>query len=175
MADPFTGQISIFAGTFAPRDWALCDGSIMNIQDNGALYSLLGTSFGGNGRTTFGLPDFRGRIPVGYGTGTGLTPWYFGEVIGVETIPLDQQTMAAHSHPLQGSELLADSSDPTGRVLATDTGGKETPYLPASQTPKGMSVLAVSEVGESLAHENRAPYQVLNYIIALAGTYPSRN
>jgi microcystin-dependent protein len=175
MADPFTGQISIFAGTFAPRNWALCDGSIISIQEHEALFSLLGSSFGGDARTTFGLPDLRGRIPVGCGYGTGLIPWYVGEKRGVETIPLDQQTMAAHSHPLQGSTHLADSTDPTGKVLATDTGGTETPYLHAPSQLKGMSALAVSEVGESSPHENRAPFQVVNYIIALVGTFPSRN
>ena len=175
MAEPYVGQSTIFAGTFAPRGWAFCNGTILNVVGNESLFSLLSNAFGGDGVNTFALPDLRGRIPVGVGRGPGLSNWVIGEQMGVENVTCTVEEMPPHSHPLQGSSQLADSNDPVSRVLAADTGGTEIPYLERSISPQAMMPSAVSVVGGNQSHPNMAPYIALNYIIALLGTYPSRN
>lgn len=174
MAEPFIGQITLFAGNFAPRGWALCQGQILAIESNESLYSLIGTTYGGNGTTTFGLPDLRGRIPVGIGRGTGLSQWAIGERQGTETTVLNINQMPSHSHPLQASSDTGDNTDPTGRILATDA-ADEKPYEPTAEQPQALLNSAVLNVGNNQPHDNRAPWMALNYIIALLGIFPSRN
>ncbi len=175
MAEPYIGQITIFAGTFAPKGWAFCNGTILTVVGNESLFSLLGNAFGGDGVNTFALPDLRGRIPVGLGMGPGLSNWIIGERMGVEEVACAEEDMPPHSHPMWGSSNLVDSTDPSQKVLASDSGLGETPYVEVSTSPQAMMQTAVSEVGGSQPHPNMAPYMALNYIIALLGVYPSRN
>ncbi len=117
MSDYFIGEIRLFAGNFAPRDWAFCEGQIMSIAQNTALFSLLGTQYGGNGQTTFALPDLRGRVPMHQGQGPGLSPRDIGEVSGSETVTLLSTQMPAHSHALRASTTAAAGSTPAGALL----------------------------------------------------------
>jgi microcystin-dependent protein len=173
MAEPYVGQITIFAGNFAPRGYAFCEGQLMAIASNEMLFSLIGTTYGGDGQTTFALPDLRGRIPVGVGTGPGLSAWVPGERQGQESVTLAMKEMPSHSHTLQGSNGQSDSNDPTNNVLGTEQTDK--PYLPTLNGPQVMSAEAVLATGGNQGHSNMAPSLTLNYIIALDGIYPSRN
>jgi len=169
MSEPFIGEIKLFAGTFAPRGWAFCAGQILSIAQNTALFSLLGTTYGGNGQTTFALPDLRGRVPVHDGPTTTL-----GEVAGLEQVTLLQNQLPAHSHALMASALPANSGVPTGRGVA-DTSGNGALIYAAGGAAAAMSPAAIEPVGQSLPHENRMPYLAMNYIIAVEGIFPSRN
>jgi microcystin-dependent protein len=182
--DPILGTISIFAGTFAPKGWALCDGSILSISSNTALFSLLGTTYGGNGTTTFALPDLRGRVPIHQGQGPGLSFYNLGQSGGVEQVTLTVSEIPAHNHPATGKvatggdDVLTDIS--AGNLLASESrGGGDA--LNIYNTGAGTSFMAdnsvqvtVGPTGGSLPHENRQPYLALNYIIATQGIYPSR-
>src|SRR3954453_18765030 len=117
MSEPFIGEIKLFAGNFAPRGYALCNGQLLAISQNPALFSILGTTYGGNGQTTFGLPDLRGRVPMHAGQGPGLTPRSLGEQSGTETVTLLSTQMPAHSHSLTADNNSADVTDPTGHAL----------------------------------------------------------
>ncbi len=177
MSDPFTGEIRMFAGNFAPRNWALCIGTIMSISDNNALYSLLGTSYGGDGRVTFGLPDMRGRIPLHQGNGPGLTPRAIGQRFGWEEVSLSINQIPAHTHKLQASTSDATSSNPASDVLASHSDG-DLPYATESTDPtriQTMNSQTVALSGGSQAHTNMMPYQCVSFIICLFGLYPSRN
>ena len=177
MSEPFLGEIKMFAGNFAPRGWALCDGQLLAVAQNDALFSLLGTIYGGDGRTTFGLPDLRGRAPMHYGSGPGLTPRNIGTRGGTETETLTVGQMPAHAHDvvnLRATGNPADASDPAGNSL-----GLAEIYSPA--TPDAAlgagSVSAdpnTSAAGASQGHSNMPPYLAVNFIIALVGIYPSR-
>lgn len=117
MSDPFVGEIRMFAGNFAPRQWAFCNGQLMAISQNDALFSLLGTIYGGDGRSSFGIPDMRGRIPMHWGTGPGLTPRPIGQKMGVESVALTANQIPSHSHTMQASTDSVSSVNPTGTVL----------------------------------------------------------
>ena len=171
MSEPFVGEIRMFAGNFAPRGWALCDGQLLAVSQNDALFSLLGTIYGGDGRTTFGLPDMRGRIPVHAGSGPGLSPRRLGEKRGVETVTLTVNQLPSHTHTMQASSNLGDAPGPAGRVLAKSTSMDA--YINDPPTT-GLGAGAISSIGESGAHTNLQPYSCVNYIIALFGIYPSR-
>lgn len=174
MSTPFLGEIRMFGGNFAPRFHAFCSGQILSIAQNTALFSLLGTMYGGNGQTTFALPDLRGRRPVGFGQGPGLTPRTIGEIGGVETVTLLATEMPAHNHPAQGASAGGSSTDPSNAVWAASVGGRTPPplYRPPGN-PQNMA--ATAAVGGNQPHENRQPYLAISYIIALNGVYPSRN
>ncbi|OMH33805.1 phage tail protein [Motiliproteus sp. MSK22-1] len=170
MSDPFIGEIRMFAGNFAPRTWAFCDNSLITPGSNEALFSLLGTRYGGNGRTTFALPDMRGRLPMHQGTGPGLTPRPIGQRTGVETVTLTAADMPSHTHPLEGSGNDGDSAEPQSRTLgsgqqAFDTGNTNLVAMSPSQ---------VSDAGGSQPHYNMMPFLCVSFIIALQGDYPSR-
>lgn len=168
--EPFIGQIMLFGGTFAPRSWAFCDGQLLAINANTALFSILGTTYGGDGRTNFGLPDLRGRVPMHAGTGPGLTPRSVGQRTGVETVTLAASQMPAHSHDMNFVNVPADNDRPSGDLLA------RTAIYSAATTPIGqLSASTISQSGGSQAHENMQPTLCINYIIALQGIYPSRN
>ena len=168
MSDPFLGEIRMFAGSFAPRFWHFCDGSLVAINDNEALYSLLGTVYGGDGRTTFGLPDLRGRVPVNQGSGPGLSSYYPGEKLGTEQVQLSIPNLPGHSHQLQASETDAASTSPEGNVTAKYA-------MHMTQTPDAtMESGSIEETGGSAPHYNMQPYTVINFIICANGTYPSR-
>ena len=172
MADPFVGEIRMFAGSFAPQGWAFCDGQLLTVSQNDALFSLFGTIYGGDGRTTFGLPDLRGRVPIHAGSGPGLSPRSLGSALGSETEALAIPTLTNHSHTYQASEHIADEAHPTGNVLAQPAAAS--PYFPAVPSV-GLAAAAVSNVGEGQSHQNVMPFLCVNFIVALFGVYPSRN
>ncbi len=176
--DPYLGEIRIFAGTYAPQGWALCQGQLLAIRQYTALFALLGVNYGGNGTTTFGLPDLRGRLPVGTGQSPGNSNYAQGVTTGAETVALTLQNIGAHTHLLQAG-TSSDSSSPAGNVLAAFPGGRgggTTSYAPASAaTPGAMSSQALSgSGGSSQPHDNMQPYLTLNFIIALQGIFPPR-
>lgn len=179
--EPFIGQISLFGFNFAPKDWAICDGQLLSIAQNSALFALIGTTYGGNGQTNFALPDLRGRVPMGQGQGPGLSPRNMGEVSGSENVTLQQSQMPMHSHMLSVSNQTASASDPTGHVLAASTGsdpvdGATVTVNTYGTNPTGTaSPQAISTAGGSQPHDNMQPYLTMNYCIALVGVFPSRN
>ncbi|HEY9000099.1 MAG TPA: tail fiber protein [Mucilaginibacter sp.] len=197
------GEIRGFAANFAPMNWALCQGQILSIASNTALFSILGTQYGGNGQTTFGLPDLRGRAIVGTGQGNGLSPYTNGLLTGTESVTLISGNLPQHNHiatvtagtggsgqiVLNGSNGQAGQLSPGGNILGNDAVQNVSLYA-ASGTPVALdaSTIAVTNVdgphlstvtlnptGGSSPHENRQPSLVVNYIICLIGTYPSRN
>jgi len=165
--DPFIGQIQDFGFNFAPKGWALCDGKLLSIAQNTALFSLLGTQFGGDGKTTFGLPDLRGRIPVGQGQGPGLSDYAVGEVYGIENETLSLQEMPIHNHGLRATNDGADTTSPTN----TSLGAGE--YFNATPNASG-SPLSLAPTGGNQSHNNMQPTLVTSWCIALQGVYPSR-
>ncbi|MCG8428086.1 MAG: tail fiber protein [Chromatiales bacterium] len=172
MSEPFVGEIRMFAGNFAPRGWAFCDGQLLAVSQNDALFSLLGTIYGGDGRTTFGLPDMRGRVPIHAGSGPGLSPRRLGAKAGAEKVTLTVNQLPSHTHNLQASTTLANDSEPAGNVLAQSAGAE----LYNTKTPdREFASNLISTVGGSRSHTNLAPFLCINFIIALFGIYPSRH
>jgi microcystin-dependent protein len=170
--DPFLGEIRMFAGNYAPRGWALCNGQLLAISANTALFSLLGTYYGGDGRVTFGLPDLRGRVPVDAGQGPGLTNRDLGEVAGSETVTLTMNEMAQHTHTATGNQGPGNSASPAGNVWAGSS-RRDSTYTP---TPTGaLGRDAVGLTGGNQPHANMQPYLTVNFIIALQGIYPPRS
>lgn len=166
MAEPFLSEIRIFSFNFAPRGWAQCNGQLLPINQNQALFSLLGTTYGGNGQTNFALPDFRGRVPMHFGSGFVL-----GQKAGLETHTLLITELPSHSHQVIASANGPTLTSPVGNLWASNTG-----FAPYGTTPNtNMSAQAVSTVGGSQPHENRSPYLTLNICIALQGIFPSPN
>ncbi len=169
--EPFLGQIVLFGGNFAPRGWAKCEGQLLPISSNTALFSLLGTLYGGDGETTFGLPDLRGRAPIGYGNGNGLSHYNLGSKGGSEQTTLSIGQMPSHTHTLMGQMEPGGSGMPVGRTMATSLDHRL--YGPNTNAP--MDGDAVENTGGGQSHDNRQPYMAMNYLIALQGTYPSEN
>lgn len=169
--DPYVGEIRLFAGNFAPRGWATCDGQLLPIAQNTALFSLLGVTYGGDGRTTFALPNLRDRVPVHQGQGPGLTNRPLGQPGGSATVTLLTTEMPAHSHSLRALPDPAESAVPGGKSLAR--GVNFTPYTTAPNVT--MHPAAVSAVGGGQPHNNQAPYLPLTFIIALQGIFPPRS
>lgn len=179
MADSFLGEIRIFGFTFAPYDWAFCNGQSLSIVQNSGLYAILGTTFGGDGSSTFNLPNLQGRAPMDAGSGPGLSPRNPGEVNGTETVSLTTVQIPAHSHPLVGQDLPADRKDPAGAYPAkgAKTVGPSLRPVNTYQTAAPADAMAASALGSaggSADHENRQPYLVFNFCISLYGTWPSR-
>jgi microcystin-dependent protein len=174
MSEPYVGEIRLFAGSFAPRGWALCDGQLLSVSSNDALFSLFGTIYGGDGRTTFGLPDMRGRIPVHQGTGPGLSNRRLGSKGGAETVTLTENQLPAHAHAT-GSGNAATSADPSSKVMGTT--GRQFYGAAAGATPGSTaSAPQVSQiVGANQAHANVMPFQCVNFIICISGLFPPRN
>jgi len=179
--EPFVGQIMMAGFKFAPEGWAFCDGQLIPISNNQALYSLLGTRYGGNGRTTFALPDLCGRAPISQGDGPGLTPHRNGEKGGQESVYLDVMQLPPHDHSgmvhPRASNQVADESSPTDHFPAVETTGRNQVegYRPDYNTEMGPSPFTTSTTGRGQAHSNMQPYAVVNFIIALWGIYPSRS
>ena len=171
MSEPFIGEIRMFAGNFAPQGWAFCDGQVLSIADNDALFSLFGTAYGGDGTNTFGLPDLRGRLPVHAGTGPGLSPRQIGARDGAEQVTVVAAELPSHTLGLLASSQAATDALPQGKVLAqTDSPlyGVDTPFI-------DMNNDADTTVGGSQPHTNLMPFLCVNFIVALFGIYPSRN
>lgn len=171
MAQPYIGEIRMFAGSFAPAGWAMCDGSLYPIAENDALFTLVGTTFGGDGQETFGVPDLRGRVPIHMGTGPGLSGKTLGEMAGTETVTLTVNQLPAHKHtPLALSSGGTQTSPLNGFWAASGQSQYSSAALPAT----AMHATASSPTGGSQAHENMVPYLAVNFIISLYGRYPSQ-
>lgn len=171
--DSFLGEIRPVSFNFAPQGWLLCDGRMLDINTYQNLYALIGTTYGGNGINTFALPDLRGRVPIGVGTGiSGLTPRVIGQFVGNETVTLDVSTMPNHTHSLQVSSSAGNQLSPKNNIPATTT------YKNYFNNPAGpykeMDPLCVSNQGGNLAHNNMMPFIVLNYIICFDGSWPQQ-
>jgi len=178
MTSKYLGEIRMFAGNFAPSQNALCSGQILNIAQNSALFSLLGTYYGGNGTTTFGLPDLRGRIPVCMGTGAGLSPYNIGQVGGSEMVTLQSNQMPMHNHMMLANSANASLPTPGGNMAASQVSPITGFWVaPANATgnPIPMNSGVLSQAGGSQPHENRMPILTISFIIALSGIFPSRN
>ncbi len=174
MSEPFVGEIRMFAGNFAPRGWAFCDGQLLAVSQNDALFSLLGTIYGGDGRTTFGLPDLRGRIPIHAGSGPGLNPRRLGAKDGVEKVTVATSQLPSHTHPLQGVNTIANDPNPENHTVGISSTFDFYQTTNASGGGGEMSTQAITSVGGSRSHTNLMPYLCIHYIIALFGIYPSR-
>lgn len=174
MSEPFVGEIRMFAGNFAPRGWAFCDGQLLAVSQNDALFSLLGTIYGGDGRTTFGLPDLRGRLPIHAGSGPGLSPRRLGAKGGAENVTLTVNQLPSHGHNLGANASAGNSTNPSG-YFAQDAAGSNLYLNGASTQPAALNPATIGNVGGSRSHTNLMPFLCLNFIIALFGIYPSRN
>ncbi len=172
--DPFLGEIALVPYNFAPRGWAFCDGQILSIAQNTALFSLLGTTYGGNGQTTFALPDLRGRVPMhcGGGPGPGLSTYNLGQTGGVENVTLLASQMPAHNHALNANSANGTSDSPVNALPGKNASG--VPQFSAASNA-AMAAGAIGLTGGNQPHENLQPYLGLNYVIALQGIFPSRN
>ncbi len=170
MSEPFLGQIMLVPYNFAPRGWAFCSGQLLPIAQNTALFSLLGTTYGGNGTTTFALPDLQGRVPVGSGTGPGLSPVLPGQLGGSETVSLSANQMPSHSHAAAATQASATSTRPSGQLPAA---GQAIYGSPSDGSTLSPSFIQATGGGQPV--DVRQPYLGLSYIIALVGIFPSRD
>ncbi|MDX2067071.1 MAG: tail fiber protein [Haliscomenobacter sp.] len=174
----FMGQIIWFAGNFAPRNFAFCQGQIVNISSNTALFSILGTTFGGNGTTTFGLPDFQGRVAVGAGQGPGLSAYALGQKAGENLTTIKVENMPAHIHSLNGAAVPGNANTPVGNLIA-NTGSRSNPDLEYNNTPNvatvKMAPQAIMPSGGGLPFNNEQPGLGMNFVICTHGIFPSRN
>ncbi len=169
--DPFIGQVMMFGGNFAPRGWALCNGQLLPISSNQALFSILGTQFGGDGKSTFALPDLRGRFAMHPGTGSGLSPRKIGQRGGAETVTLTKNQIPAHNHTVGCAGRGGSSDNPTDRFPA----GSDPANSYHNNTNTTMNGSMIGNTGGGAAHDNMSPFLGVNFIIALEGIYPSRN
>ncbi|KGO83836.1 hypothetical protein Q762_00895 [Flavobacterium cauense R2A-7] len=171
-SEPFIGQIAVVAFNYAPQGWAKCEGQLLPIAQNQALFALLGTTYGGDGMTTFALPDLRGRVPMGDGNGPGLTPRVLGEKSGSETNTLTIAQMPMHNHTVNASTVDGDQNVPTGSIPANTKALDKEYTASAANTTMSPSMIGVS--GGSQPVNNIQPYTTLTYIIALQGVWPTR-
>lgn len=181
MSEPYVGEIRMFGGNYAPSGWALCNGQLLPIGEYQALYALIGTTYGGNGTTTFALPDLQGRIPVGEGSGPGLTPRTIGQSAGSEMVTLTVATIPGHSHPLLATKSAVSSASVTSSVVpgAPTVAGAKFYTTPVSGEPdptrQNMAAGACAAMGGSQPHDNIMPSLCVSFIISLSGIYPTRS
>ncbi|WP_165185478.1 phage tail protein [Caulobacter soli] len=179
MTQPYIGEIRLFGGNFAPMGWAMCDGQLIAIATNDTLYNLLGTTYGGDGVNTFGVPDLRGRVPSHMGTKNGMT-YAIGQPGGTESVTLTPQQLPQHTHPMFASSATGTLNVPTATSLLSNQGptgtgiNAYTPYN-ASNPQVALSAASTTPVGGNQPHDNMQPYLGVNFIIALYGVYPSQN
>jgi microcystin-dependent protein len=169
MPQPYVGEIRLFAGNFAPLGWALCQGQLVDIAENETLYSLIGTTYGGDGQRTFALPDLRGRVPVHQGQGPGLSLRTLSQTGGAENVTLQTGQTPSHMHVAHASTAAATVATPSGNVLAVTTAAS---YGPSPATTAMASSAIGSVWGDPKPHDNMAPTLTVNYIISLSGIYP---
>lgn len=171
MSDPFIGEIRIFGGNFAPVGWEFCNGQLLPISENDVLFALLGTTYGGDGQSTFALPDLRGRLPIHMGAGSGLTPRVAGQAGGTETVTLSTPQLPAHAHgPVTASQVTPSTGVAVGNLTAQD----DVERYSSTQTVT-MAPGTVTPTGGSQPHDNLQPYLCVNFIISTQGIFPSRN
>ena len=172
MAQPYVGEIRMFAGNFAPAGWMFCDGTQLPISENETLFQLIGTTFGGDGQETFNLPDLRGRVPIHQGTNpsTGST-YTLGQMAGTESITLTTQQIPSHPHALTATTNVGTQANPGGNILANSQGPQ--PYI-QENPDNNLNAQALGPAGGSQPHENRQPFLGINFIISLFGLFPSR-
>jgi microcystin-dependent protein len=174
MSDQFVAEIRMFPTNFAPKGWAFCDGQLLPISQNTALFSLLGTTYGGDGRSTFGLPNLQGRAPMHPGQGSGLSLRGLGEETGQENVTLLPSQIPAHSHPLNAANSDATSSTPEQQLVASGQGGVKV-FGPSTGTPVTLAAQMAAPAGGGFPHNNMMPYLTLNFCIALQGIFPPRS
>jgi microcystin-dependent protein len=173
MSQPYVGEIRMFGGNFPPAGWARCDGQLMDISQNDTLFNLIGTTFGGDGQSTFGIPDLRGRIPIHMGTGSGLSNYVIGQSGGAETVTLNTQQIPSHTHPAFCFSGGGGTQDPKAALWA---GSDITQYAaPPPNTTMGNPPIPTTPDGGSQPHDNMIPFLVVEYIISLFGVFPSQN
>jgi microcystin-dependent protein len=172
VSDPYLGEIRVVPYNFAPRGWALCNGQLMAISQNTALFSLLGTTYGGNGINTFALPDLRSRVGVHVGQGPGLSPYDLGQQGGSETVTLTTGQLAPHGHPMNCLNAAGNQYQPNNGVPAIDAG--QNPQYGPTKAVGTMAANIIGPSGGGQPHNNVQPYLTLNYVIALAGIFPQR-
>ena len=170
MSEPFLAEVRLVGFNFAPRGWAFCDGQILPINQNQSLYSLLGTNYGGDGRTSFALPDLRGRTPIHVGDGHRLA-----QKSGAETVTLTAAEIAAHTHTVKASSTAANQGNPSGRIMAAADPGFNHFRPPEAASTTALRSGTVTNAGGGQAHNNMQPYLAVNFCIALRGLFPSRN
>ena len=170
MVQPFIGEIRMFAGNFKPVGWEFCNGQLMPISENTALFQAIGTTYGGDGQETFALPDLRGRLPIHQGTGAGLTGHIAGDNGGVEEVTLTIQQIPIHTHPLLASSNPAQTNAPANQVLAQDNFVGADPYVEDTPTVN-LAVQSIAPIGGSQPHTNFQPYLGINFIISLFGIF----
>jgi microcystin-dependent protein len=170
MAQPYVGEIRMFAGNFAPAGWSFCNGSLLPISENEVLFALIGTTYGGDGEETFALPDLQSRVPIHMGTGPGGISYPIAQMGGVETVTLTLQQIPVHTHALQAADAGADLISPTGATPAEAV--KRFYRAPGSPVPFHAS--AIGPTGGSQPHENLQPFLCINYIISLFGIFPQQ-
>ena len=175
MADPFVAEIRLFPFNFPPSGWAFAAGQLMPISQNTALFSLLGTFYGGDGKSTFGLPDLQGNCAISAGSGNGLTPRYIGETGGTSAVTLLQTEMPLHTHQAKADATLADLNTPVGNAFARVTSGVGNVYNNSTQNVVALNIGSCQPAGSSLPHNNMMSFLTLNWCIALQGVYPPRS
>jgi microcystin-dependent protein len=176
MSNPFVAEIRIFGFNFAPKGWAFCDGQLLPISQNTALFSLLGTFYGGDGKSTFALPDMQGNVPLNQGQSNTGTQYFLGQQSGSETVTLLQSEMPFHTHQLMGLGVAGNRTNPIGNSIARTTSGL--PFIAPTNNPAptivSMAVQTVSPNGGSAPHNNMMPYVTMNFCIAMQGVFPPR-
>lgn len=174
MSDPYIGEIRLFGFNFAPQGWAQCNGQLLAISQNTALFAILGVTYGGDGRTTFGLPNLQGQAPLSFGQGPGLSSRVLGQSGGEPSVTLITSEIAQHTHPAAASTNLGDQANPANSVWATGAGSRGQNFY-ASSADVAMSSQAIGPAGGSQPHNNLPPYLALNFCICLQGVFPPRS
>ncbi|HSI61752.1 MAG TPA: tail fiber protein [Candidatus Saccharimonadia bacterium] len=174
MADPFVAEIRIFGFNFAPKGWAFCNGQLLPISQNTALFSLLGTFYGGDGKSTFALPNLEGNVPMGVGQGAGLTDRFLGETSGSQFITLGNNEMPSHTHFCQGSSEAGEQKTLTADAALSNAVGGNVYQSNSTQNLTNMNFQAVSLTGGGLPHNNMQPYLTFSFCIAMQGVFPPR-
>ena len=175
MSTPFIAQIQPFGFNFAPKGWSFCDGQTLSIAQHSALFSLIGTIYGGNGTTSFNLPDLRGRVALHQGHGPGLSERFIGEASGSETVTLTTSEMPTHNHLVMANGTSGNAFTPTNNYLAADSGNTDAIYSTSLSNPTTMASNMVGSAGGNQPHNNMQPYLVLNWCIAMQGIFPSQS
>lgn len=174
MSEPFTGEIRLFGGNFAPEGWQNCDGTLLSISAYNELFMLIGTTYGGDGQTTFAVPDLRGRVPIGQGTGNGLSPYTFGTSGGQETVTLTTNQLPSHTHAAAAA-ATGQVASPQGAIFASaqsDQAGVR--IYSTNATTTALAPQSITPAGGSQPHDNIQPFQVIRYIICVYGIFPSQ-